>query len=220
MKPTVAAAAEHVGHLCGRPLLVDDPLALFFADAQQPVVDVRVVERAGDAGGFKAERRQHVAEDFPVAVMAGEQDHARDRVCISRVDDLIGNSPSSTNRAHVSMRIRRVVKSTSTNSMKSCCMLRRASCSRCACRHVGKAAAQVPEAAIAMLLVKLIDERAKQSGGFKIGVDREAVQRHRHHAQADVLKAVDPRIPQLSHAGVDDNVMCRAGHAAGCDRRW
>ena len=74
MKPTVPPRSSTSVTLGGRAFLGDDPLALPLAHAQEPVVDVGVVQRPGDAGGFEAERRQHVAEDFPVAVMAGEHD--------------------------------------------------------------------------------------------------------------------------------------------------
>ncbi len=50
----------------------EDDLALLFADAEEPLVDVGVVDGACDAVGFEAEGGEGVAEDFPVAVVAGE----------------------------------------------------------------------------------------------------------------------------------------------------
>ena len=74
-QPKQAAAFEDFGHLAAAPFFGDQPPAAFATELQKPLVEVRIVEVAGDGVHRKAERPEGDVADLPVAEVPAENQH-------------------------------------------------------------------------------------------------------------------------------------------------
>lgn len=176
---------------------VDDLLALAFAHAHEEFVDVRIVERPCDADGFEAQRRQCVAENFPVAVMPGQHDYA-----VLAVEDHLQDRADSVEAYAVRDGFEADQSRREQHFEKEHHQLLLASSRHSAnvfVAHVGETSAQIPNRPLAMPAVEEVHEVAQQLRGLQYAADWIAVQRHVDEAHRVVLNAVE-KFGSVCHA--------------------
>ncbi len=90
-----ASLFEDLSHAGGPAGFVDQFVVVSFAELLEPAVEERVIETAGDDAHFEAEEAEDLDGDFPVAVVAGEEDDgaigeeiAEDVLAIGDFDDI------------------------------------------------------------------------------------------------------------------------------------
>ena len=162
--------------LVGGSLFGDDLLALALADAEDPAVYVGIIEGAGDAGGLKAEGGEDVAEDLPVAVMAGEHDEAgfaADEqfehfgevfelyVAVEGVD-----ADEVRREEHLDGEHHRLPQALTGEG------------AALAVSEMREGALDVGDAAVAVLFVDVVEERAQGAGDPQVELDGEAMKDH------------------------------------------
>jgi hypothetical protein len=166
----------------------EDDLAFFLADAEEPGVDVGVVDGAGDGVGFEAEGGEGVAEDFPVAVVAGDEDGALaakedfegvgEAVEVDVVVPVFGIDEAG-GEEDVHDELDEVLHGAFGDLFEF------------VVGFFGEAGAEVFEGAFAVLAVDLVEEGADEAGGGEVGVDGEEAEEHGDGASGDVLGEVD-----------------------------
>ena len=175
----------------------EDDLAFFLADAEEPGVDVGVVDGAGDGVGFEAEGGEGVAEDFPVAVVAGDEDGALsaeedfegvgEAVEVDVVEPVFGVDETG-GEEDVHDELDEVLHGAFGDLLEL------------VLGFFGEAGAEVFEGAFAVLAVDFVEEGADEAGGSEVGVDGEEAEEHGDGACGDVLGEVDERVKRVGLA--------------------
>jgi len=198
-----AMARQRRGDLVGGALFGDDSLAHALADAQQPAVDIGVVQGSGDAGGVEAQSRQHVAENLPVAIVPGEHDqplvfgqeqfeHGSE---VFQLDVFVegGDVHQSSGEEHVHAEHEHLAHALAGDAGQLLFGLFR------------KRSAEVSHGAVAVFFIDQEHEVSQQPRGSQDQLDRPAVQAHGHDAQGQVLQAVQQVVAGFSHGRADCN---------------
>ena len=202
-----ATGFEDIGDFLECAGFGEDALAAALADAEDPVIDVGVVEGAGDGGGVEAEGGQKVSEDFPVAVMAGEHDQAAvfvEEQAEGGVEVVEGGdfgpvvvADEAGGEEHFDAELEELAHGAFGDE------------AALGFGEFGECKPEVFQGAVAVFFVQGVHDVAEELGAGEAPGDGVAVDHHGDGAEAHVLEAVDEVVAGFGHGGRVRGKECR-----------